>query len=460
MGAARDSKSYSSTGELKASQARRRISMPQRQARSTHEQRLLEKAKRYLPGGTLGNTRFADEVAFVVKAGQGSRIVDMSGNEYIDYLLGSGPMILGHAHPAVIAAVHEYLQRGSTYFTLNEPAIHLAETICRAVPCAEKIRFCSTGSEATFFALRAARTFTKKDKILKFEGGYHGNHDYALMSSSPSVPKDFPRAVPDSAGIPHVLEDQVLIAPFNDLGTTSAIIERHHHELGGVIVEPFQRIITPRPGFLQGLREVTTRFAIPLIFDEVVTGFRLAWGGAQEYYGVVPDLAAYGKIIGGGYPLSAVVGQADLMESFNPDREASGDFIAQTGTLNGNPVAAVAGLATLQQLQAEGAYRQLFSTGHRLRRGLADLLAQYDIPGQVVGEDPLFDVVFTDEPVNDYRGVLTQNRELLQRFNAELLVRGILKGSSKMYLSLAHTSTDVEQTLTAVRESFEVIANA
>jgi glutamate-1-semialdehyde 2,1-aminomutase len=434
--------------------------MPQRRMRSAAEQQLLDKARRYLPGGTLGNTRFADDVAFVVKAGKGSKVYDISGNEYLDFLLGSGPMILGHAHPAVVAAVRECLERGSTYFTLNEPAISLAEAICEAVPCAEKIRFCSTGSEATFFALRAARAFTKKDKILKFEGGYHGSHDYALMSSSPSLPKDFPRAAPDSAGIPRVLEDEVLIAPFNDLPTTSAIIERHHHELGAVIVEPFQRIITPRAGFLQGLREVTQRFAIPLLFDEVVTGFRLAWGGAQEYYGVVPDLAAFGKIIGGGYPLSAVVGRKDLMEAFNPDREASGDFIAQTGTLNGNPIAAVAGLATLQQLKIEGTYRQLFATGHTLRQGLVELLRRYGIPGQVVGEDPLFDVVFTDEPVHDYRGTLTQNRDLLRRFNHELLKRGILKGSSKIYLSLAHTAADIERTLTAVREAFEVMTTA
>jgi glutamate-1-semialdehyde 2,1-aminomutase len=174
----------------------------------------------------------------------------------------------------------------------------------------------------------------------------------------------------------------------------------------------------------------------------------------------VPDLAAFGKIIGGGYPLSAVVGRADLMEAFNPDREMSGDFIAQTGTLNGNPVAAVAGLATLQQLQQDGTYRHLFSTGRALRQGLADLLKQCGIPGQVVGEDPLFDVVFTDEPVSDYRGVLTQNRELLRRFNGELLTRGILKASSKMYMSVAHTATDVEQTLAAVQESLATMTNA
>jgi glutamate-1-semialdehyde 2,1-aminomutase len=175
---------------------------------------------------------------------------------------------------------------------------------------------------------------------------------------------------------------------------------------------------------------------------------------------VVPDLAAFGKIIGGGFPLAAVVGHADLMEAFNPDREASGDFIAQIGTLNGNPVAAVAGLATLQQLQQDGTYRQLFHTGHELRRELSALLKQYGIPGQVVGEDPLFDVVFTDEPVDNYRGVLSQNRELMRRFNGELLARGILKGSSKMYMSVAHTSDDVEQTLAAVREAFEVMTTA
>ncbi len=432
--------------------------MSRQQRRGLEEERLLAKAQRYLPGGTLGNIRFSDDLAFVIKAGKGSKLYDMSGNEYIDYLLGSGPMVLGHAHPAVVAAVREYLERGSTYFTLNEPAIELAETICEAVPCGEKIRFCSTGSEATFFALRVARAFTKKDKILKFEGGYHGSHDYAMMSSSPRAPKDFPRAVPDSVGIPRVLEDQVLIAPFNDLDTTTAIIGRHHHELGGVIVEPFQRIITPRPGFLQGLREVTQRFHIPLIFDEVVTGFRLAWGGAQEYYGVIPDLAAYGKIIGGGYPLSAVVGRMDMMEAFNPDREAWGDFIPQVGTLSGNPVAAVAGLATLRELRKEGTYQQLFKTGRTMREGLVRLLKEHGIAGQIVGEDPLFDVVFTDEPVNDYRGVLTQNTVLLRRFNAELLTRGILKGVSKIYLSLAHSTADIERTLAAVEESLKVMA--
>src|SRR5439155_597120 len=234
---------------------------------------------------------------------------DVSGREYIDYLMGSGPLILGHAHPAVVAAVREALEHGTTYFLVNEPIVKLADELCRAVRCAEQVRFTSTGTEATFFALRVARAYRKRDKIMKFEGGYHGGHDYALMSAAPRSPKAFPAATPDSAGIPHVLEGEVLIAPYNDLATVEALLAVYADELAAVIVEPFQRLIPPQRGFLEGLRTLTRRHGIPLIFDEVVTGFRFAYGGAQEYYGVVPDLAAYGKIIGGGFPLAAVCGR-------------------------------------------------------------------------------------------------------------------------------------------------------
>jgi glutamate-1-semialdehyde 2,1-aminomutase len=272
---------------------------PSTTPRTAAEATLLETAARRLPGGVLGSSRFADDIAFVVKRAQGSHLWDVSGREYIDYLLGSGPMFLGHGHPAVTRAVTEQLASGSTYFLVNEPAIALADEVCRAVPCGEQIRFTSTGQEATFFALRAARAFRKRDKILKFEGGYHGSHDYALMSQTPKSPKAFPAPMPDSGGIPHAIQDQVLVAPYNDLATVEALIAEHGHELAAVIVEPFQRLIPPLPGFLAGLRAITHRQQIPLIFDEVVTGFRFAYGGAQEYYGVTPDLAAYGKIIGG-----------------------------------------------------------------------------------------------------------------------------------------------------------------
>src|SRR5213592_772886 len=265
---------------------------------SDEEKRILETAAHCLPGGALGSTRLPDDLAFIVKRGSGSKLYDVSEREYIDYLMGSGPLILGHAHPAVVAAVRAQLEHGTTYFLVNEPVVALADELCRAVPCAEQVRFTSTGTEATFFALRAARAYRKRDKIMKFEGGYHGSHDYALMSSSPKSPKAFPAATADSGGIPHVLEGEVLIAPYNDLPTVEALLAVHADSLAAVIVEPFQRLIPPQAGFLEGLRRLTQRYGIPLIFDEVVTGFRFAYGGAQQYYGVTPDLATYGKIIG------------------------------------------------------------------------------------------------------------------------------------------------------------------
>jgi len=312
--------------------------------RSAGETKLLERARQRLPGGVLGTSRYADEAAFVVKRGQGSKIYDVSGREYIDYVLASGPLILGHAHPAVVAAVRTQIEGGSTFFMVNEPIIELAEEICRAMPCAEQVRFTSTGSEATFFALRVARTARQRDKILKFEGGYHGAHDYSMMSATPRSPKAFPAPVPDSSGIPHALEAEVLIAPYNDLATVEGIVATHADELAAVIIEPFQRLIPPQPGFLQGLREITRRHGILLVFDEVVTGFRLAYGGAQHYYGVVPDIACIGKIVGGGFPLAAVCASEELMRPFDPQQDGKGDFISQSGTLNGNPIAAAAGL--------------------------------------------------------------------------------------------------------------------
>jgi glutamate-1-semialdehyde 2,1-aminomutase len=408
---------------------------------------LLELAARRLPGGVLGSTRFADDAAFVIDRGRGAHVWDASGREYIDYLLGSGPMILGHAHPAVVEAVRAQLDKGTTFFLVNEPIVELADELCRAVPCAEQVRFTSTGTEATFFALRAARAFRHRDKVMKFEGGYHGSHDYALMSSAPRSPKAFPAAIADSAGIPHVIEGEVLIAPYNDLPTVEALLSVHADALAAVIVEPFQRLIPPQPGFLAGLRAATQRHGIPLIFDEVVTGFRFAYGGAQEHYGVVPDLAALGKIIGGGFPLAAVCGREEIMRAFDPRLDGSGDFVAQVGTLNGNPVAASAGLATLAELRKPGAYARLRERGRALRDGLADLALRSGLPAQVVGEATVFDIVFTAQPVTDYRAMLTADGALLKAFNAKCLEQGVLKGKEKLYVSLAHTEDDVARTL-------------
>src|SRR5436309_5452369 len=387
-------------------------------------QEIVEKAKRVLPGGTFGN--FAAEV--VIREGKAGRVWDENGKEYIDYLLGSGPMLVGHCHPEVTEAAQAQIARGTTFFANNRLGIELASSIVEAVPCAEQVRFVSTGSEADFYAMRAARAFTRRDKILKFEGGYHGMSDYSLMSLAPKRPGNFPQPIPDSAGIPRSLRDEILVAPFNDLDVVASLVREHKDELAGVILEPFQRIIPPMPGFLEGLRKITAEHGVLLIFDEVVTGFRLAYGGAQEYYGVVPDLCTLGKVIGGGFPLAAIAGRAEIMAHF--DRSAVGDdgFLMQVGTLSGNPVAAAAGLATLEILKRPAAYERIFATGRELMRALAELLKANGVTAQVPGDPPLFDAVFSGEPVRDYRGTLRGDGEMLRRFNALLRERGVLKG--------------------------------
>ena len=292
---------------------------------------LLRRADQVLPGGLLGSHRSGPGLEFVVKEGRGAYLYDMAGRRYLDYLLGSGPMLLGHAHPAVVEAVERQMARGTSYFLLNEPAIELAEEIVKAVPCAEQVRYTSSGSEATFFALRVARAFRKREKIMKFEGGFHGTHDYALMSVVPRSPKAFPAPMMDSAGVPHAIEAEVLIAPYNDLATAEALIAAHHDELAAVLIEPYQRTIVPAPGFLAGLRAATKRYGVPLIFDEIVTGFRFAYGGAQEYYGVVPDLAAYGKVVAGGFPLACIAGPKPIMRHFDAALEGTADYVWQAG---------------------------------------------------------------------------------------------------------------------------------
>ena len=311
------------------------------------------------------------------------------------------------------------------------------------------MRFSSSGTEATLYAMRTVRAHRKRDKVLKFEGGFHGMNDYALMSVFPAEPPEFPRASADSAGIPRSVRDEMLIAPFNDIDTTAAIIERHHDELAGVIVEPFQRVLPPAEGFLEGLREVTKRYDLPLIFDEIVTGFRFAYGGAQEFYGVTPDLCTLGKTVAGGFPLTAVAGSQELMDQFDRESADADSFMPQIGTLSGNPIAAAAGLATLEVLRREGAYERLFATGRQLRLALESILNEAEIPAQVVGIDPLFDVLFTDGDVTDYRSTLRADKEKLASFTTLLRERGVFKGETKFYVSIAHTQEDVDRTIEA-----------
>ena len=419
---------------------------------------LLDRAARVLPGGVLGSHRSGPGLEFVVREGRGAYLWDMNGRRYLDYLLGSGPMLLGHAHPAVADAVRRQMERGTSYMLLNEPAIELAEEIVRAVRCAEQVRYTSSGTEATFFALRVARAFRKREKVMKFEGGFHGAHDYALMSVVPRSPKAFPAPMSDSAGIPHAIEGEVLIAPYNDLATTEALIAAHHEELAAVIIEPYQRTILPAPGFLEGLRKATRRYEVPLVFDEIVTGFRFAYGGAQEYYGVVPDLAAFGKVVAGGFPLACVAGPRSIMRHFDAALEGTPDYVWQAGTFNGNAIACAAGLATLAELRKPGTYDRLFRTGSRLREGLAAAARKHGVAAQVSGEPPVFDIFFTDRAILDYRATLTADRDRIKRFNQELVRRGAVKAVNKIYVSLAHSDADVDETLGIFDEVLAVLA--
>lgn len=400
-----------------------------------------------IPGGYWRQYHRSDIDVVPVRAA-GSKIYDAQGREYVDYLLGSGPLILGHGHAAVLAAIREQLERGVQFYFLSPEAMTLAEEIVRAVPCAEAVRFSVTGAEGTSYALRFARAFTGREKILKFEGAYHGGHDYAMMSFSPRQRLPFPQAEPDSAGIPEAIRDLVLVAPFNDLQTTEEIVTQHGDELAAVIVEPYQRYIAPQSGFLAGLRELTRRNGVLLVYDEVVTGFRLAYGGAQEYYGVVPDIAVLGKALGGGLALSAIAGPRDIIDLCAPENEARDDHVEQLGTFNANPLAVGAGLATLEQLRAPGVYERLHALGNRLRAGLADILSEYSAPFRVYGEGSTFKVMFVDHDIVTHRDAVGADRALLGRFERAWVERGLfITPGLRHYVSLAHSDDDIDRTL-------------
>jgi len=420
-----------------------------RAPRSDEEARLLAAAARLLPTG-VRNPSITPEYAFVVRSARGAHVTDWSGNEYVDYLLGSGPLLLGHAPPAVVAAVRDHLERGSSYLMVSEPAIRLAEELVAIVPCAEAVSFHSTGTEAVFFALRLARAWRRRDKVLKFEGAFHGMSDAALMSNQwTRTPAEYPASVPNSTGIPAAVALDVLVAPFNDLERTTAIIERHRDELAAVVVEPLQRTVPPRPGFLAGLREATAHHGIALVFDEVVTGFRLALGGAQERYGVVPDLCALGKSISAGHPLGVLCGRSEIMRLADPERRERGDAVQLTGTYSGNPISAVAALACIAELRTSGTYERLEATGRRLMGALEDALRAARVPARVLGEPVVFQPWFTETDVVDHRSSLTADVWRGLRFVDLLLDRGIVKAHEKFFVSTAHGDDEVAATISA-----------
>jgi glutamate-1-semialdehyde 2,1-aminomutase len=429
---------------------------------ATRQSDLLERASTYLAGGGLGLFVLPDEVNIVIAEGHGSHVTDVSGRDFIDYHLGSGPALLGHAHAEVVAAVERQLPKGSTYYFLNEPVIQLAERLVTACPCADQVQFTGSGTEATFFALRIARAKTGRDKVLKFEGGWHGMNDYGLWGTVPTRPSAYPSAEPDSVGIPDALRGQVLVAPFNDAERAATIIAEHAHELAAVIVEPLERVLVPVPGFLQVLRDITSDYGIVLIFDEVVTGFRIAWGGAQERYGVVPDLATYGKAMSGGFPMAAIGGRSDCMEYLDARRIPRERLVWASGTLNGNPISASAGLAALDVLERPGAYDHLHHIGGRLRREITAIGARHGFAAQTPGEDAVFGVRFTSrQDLHSWEDLLTADKDLGQRWAIDLIKRGILVNpNEKFYISLAHTDADVDRTLEAAEGAFAALARA
>ena len=410
------------------------------------QQDWIDRAGKVLPAAGFGNF----DPGVVVREGKGARVWDEDGTEYVDYLIGSGPMLLGHGHPEVIEAATEQLGKGMTFFANNARGIELAEEICSAVACAEQVRYVSTGGEADMYAMRLGRAHTGRDKILKFEGGYHGMSAEALMSLTPQRLENYPNAVPDSAGIPDSVRNEMIIAPFNDAETARQLMSEYGEELACVIVEPLQRLIPPEPGFLEALREETEKRGIVLIFDEVVTGFRLAYGGAQEKYGVVPDLCTMGKIIGGGFPLAAVAGKTEIMQHFDMAKVGAEGFTFQHGTLSGNPVAAVAGLKTMEILRRAGAYEKIRENGEFIMKALRDNLGGAGIAHQIVGDPTLFDVIFTDRPVKNYRDIFQADAALQRQFNVHLREKGLLKADAKTYVSLALTQEDLDQTADAI----------
>lgn len=412
----------------------------------------IERAKAVLPAAGFGNF----DPGIIIARGEGSRVWDEDGNEYVDYLIGSGPMLLGHGHPEVMEAVLEQLPKGMTFFANNTEGIALAEDICAAVPCCEHVRFVASGGEADMYAIRLARAYTGRDKILKFEGGYHGMSAEAQMSLAPVRQANFPQAVPDSAGIPQGVAEQMVIAPFNDLQAVENLLTEHE-DIAAIIVEPLQRIIPAGPGFLQGLRDLCDKHAILLIFDEIVTGFRLAYGGAQERYGVIPDICTLGKIIGGGFPLAALGASADIMRHFDKAIVGHEGWLMQLGTLSGNPVAAAAGRKTMEVLHRDGTYQRLRELGKTLQTMQSDALTEAGVSHQICGDPTLFDIFFTTQVCRDYRSANHDDPKRAAIYNSALRDNGVFKSPSKLYPSLALDATDLEFTREAIKRAVAAI---
>lgn len=416
-------------------------------------QALFRRAERVIPGGVNSPVRAFRAVGgepFFVARAEGARLWDVEGRSYIDFVGSWGPLILGHAPAAVVEALTEAVRRGTSYGTPTPAEVEMAELLAEAYPSMELIRLVSSGTEATMSALRVARGATGRDVIVKFDGCYHGHADSLLVRAGSGGAT---LSIPDSGGVPEALARLTVTVPFNDLEAVRRVFAERGHEVAAVIVEPVagnMGVVPPRAGFLQGLRELCTRYGALLVFDEVITGFRVAWGGAQAIYGVVPDLTCLGKIIGGGLPVGAYGGRREVMAHVAPLGR-----VYQAGTLSGNPLAMAAGLATLRALRAVGTYERLERLGAELEIGLRTAAARAGVPLTVNRVGSMLTAFFTEGPVEDYAGARRSDTVRYARFFHGMLARGVFLAPSQFeaaFVSLAHTGADIEATARAAGE--------
>jgi glutamate-1-semialdehyde 2,1-aminomutase len=421
----------------------------------TRSDQLFERARAVIPGGVSSPVRAFKAVGgsplFVARA-QGARFEDADGRSFVDYVGSWGPMILGHAHPAVLDAVRDAAARGTSYGAPCALEVELAERVVVHVPSVERVRFVSSGTEATMSALRVARGFTGRSKILKFDGCYHGHADSLLVSAGSGVAT---LGIPGSPGVPEGTVADTLVVPFNDVKAVEAVVAAHGEDLAAVIVEPVcgnMGTVAPKPGYLQALRDITRTNGTVLVFDEVMTGFRLALGGAQQLYGIRPDMTCLGKILGGGLPAAAYGGRADIMATVAPEGP-----VYQAGTLAGNPLAMAAGCALIDLLETPGTYEALEAKSARLAEGLVRAARDAAVTATVNRVGSMLTVFFCEGPVVDYATAKTSDTKRFSRFFHAMLERGVYLPPAQFeaaFVSLAHGDDEIDLTLRAAAEAF------
>ncbi len=413
---------------------------------------LFKESKKFLPGGVDSPVRAYKPYPFFAERAKGSKIIDVDGNSYIDYCLAYGPMVLGHANPEIMAEVVMQLKNGSAYGVPTEKEIELAKLVVDKVPCADMVRFVNSGTEATMSAIRLARAATGRNKIIKFEGAYHGAHDYVLVKSGSGA-----AGLPDSPGVPEETTQNTILIPFNNEDAIIEVIKNEGDSIAAIILEPIMGnigFIPPMKGFLEFLRKLASDNSIILIFDEVITGFRIAEGGAQEYFGIKPDLVTFGKILGGGFPIGALSGKRELMEMLAP----SGS-VYQAGTFNGNPISVTAGLATLKQL-GSSFYSEMNFKGKRLRGGIKDILDDNALNYQVAGLSSMFQIYLTEKEVWNYDDAKTSDTDKFSIYFRKLLEEGVFIPPSQFeccFLSLMHNDEDIQKTLEIIDKGIKSI---